>query len=391
MVRSDGKTGYGHNDNGDFGNNPVTVDFYYNAYSYPLTFYNYDGTLISTQEVTLGTDISSYLAGQIPDNPMEGATWKGWYTDPKHSDGTEYSGGNKMPAGLVLYGDFEFPTRTVTYDSQGGTSVNPETKEYGFYATIPANPTRAHYTFLGWFTAPDETGSSYDWNKAVTENITLYAHWEQRKAAEEYIDAVQEVFGITVSDTLTMDFAVLDSAGKPCQLDEDDEASITISNKDFNDTTSVWHFVDSVDEKEELKPEYVKADAVNGEVTFLTKSFSVFLLGEGHKIGAKKSRALRSVDYVQVRFDPTITSEEPQAPTEISVVRGNAIGGQLPDVPVVPGYPTRWVIQGSDPAVEVTENTIVEEPFTAFVEIGEMTFVRDRVQDQERIGTVGRI
>jgi uncharacterized repeat protein (TIGR02543 family) len=44
MVRSDGKTGYGNNNNGTFGNGDVTVDFYYNAYSYPLTFYNYDGS-----------------------------------------------------------------------------------------------------------------------------------------------------------------------------------------------------------------------------------------------------------------------------------------------------------------------------------------------------------
>ena len=95
-------------------NGSMTADFYYNALQYPLTFYNYDGTLISTQQVTLNADISSYLTSNVPGAPMEGATWKGWFTDPEHSEGTEYTGGTKMPTGLVLYGDFQFPTRTIT-------------------------------------------------------------------------------------------------------------------------------------------------------------------------------------------------------------------------------------------------------------------------------------
>ena len=161
-------------------NGSMTADFYYNALQYPLTFYNYDGTLISTQQVTLNADISSYLTSNVPVDPMEGATWKGWFTDPEHSEGTEYTGGTKMPTGLVLYGDFQFPTRTITYDSQGGSSVASETDEYGFYATKPDDPTKEHFTFQGWFSAADETGSPYDWNQPVTENVTVYAHWTQK-------------------------------------------------------------------------------------------------------------------------------------------------------------------------------------------------------------------
>ncbi len=154
-------------------------NFYYDAEEYPLTFWNYDGSLISTQFVTLGDDISNYLTSNVPTAPMEGATWKGWYTDSEHTTGNEYSGGTKMPAGLVLYGDFEFPERTVTFDSQGGSGVDPQTDEYGFYADMPDNPIKDHYAFQGWFTAADETGSPYDWNQPVTEDITLYAHWTQ--------------------------------------------------------------------------------------------------------------------------------------------------------------------------------------------------------------------
>ena len=152
-------------------------NFYYDAESYPLTFYDYDGSLISTQDVTLGDNISNYLTSNIPDAPMEGATWLGWFTDQEHT--SAYSGGTKMPAGLVLYGNFQFPTRTVTFDSQGGSDVEAQTDEYGFYAAKPDDPVRENYTFQGWFTAADDTGSPYDWNKPVTADITLYAHWTQ--------------------------------------------------------------------------------------------------------------------------------------------------------------------------------------------------------------------
>ena len=37
------------------------VDFYYNANSYPLAFYDYDGELIASSSVKLNTDISGYL------------------------------------------------------------------------------------------------------------------------------------------------------------------------------------------------------------------------------------------------------------------------------------------------------------------------------------------
>lgn len=173
----------------------LTADFYYNAKQYPLTFYDYDGTLISTTQVTLNENIYNKIEEAIPSAPMKGATWQGWFTDAQHENAYTYSQNTKMPTGLVLYGNFQFPTRTITFNSQGGTAVAPETKEYGFYATKPTDPTREHYTFQGWYTAADETGSPYDWNKPVTEDTTLYAHWTQ--------DTISYTVHYYVKDTTT--------------------------------------------------------------------------------------------------------------------------------------------------------------------------------------------
>ena len=69
------------------------------------------------------------------------------------------------------------PTYTVTFDSQGGSYVDPQTVEHGGLAIEPADPTKTGYTFAGWY---KESGCINAWNFAtdtVTSDITLYAKW----------------------------------------------------------------------------------------------------------------------------------------------------------------------------------------------------------------------
>ena len=66
-------------------------------------------------------------------------------------------------------------TYTVTFDSNGGSAVASQTVEEGKTATKPANPTREGYTFKYWTL----NGREYDFNTAVTGNITLVAEWEE--------------------------------------------------------------------------------------------------------------------------------------------------------------------------------------------------------------------
>ena len=71
---------------------------------------------------------------------------------------------------------------TVTFDSYGGSKVDPQVVEYGLYAKKPADPTRKGYTFAFWYLGKDEqTATVYDFNTPVTENITLTAKWEINK------------------------------------------------------------------------------------------------------------------------------------------------------------------------------------------------------------------
>ena len=48
--------------------------------------------------------------------------------------------------------------------------------QYGSRISRPADPTRTGYTFQGWYTAKNG-GTRYDFDKAVTGDVTLYARW----------------------------------------------------------------------------------------------------------------------------------------------------------------------------------------------------------------------
>jgi uncharacterized repeat protein (TIGR02543 family) len=66
---------------------------------------------------------------------------------------------------------------TVTFDSQGGTSVASKTVASGAMTTAPVPPTRAGYSFVGWH---KEAACVNPWNfssDVVTGNVTLYAKW----------------------------------------------------------------------------------------------------------------------------------------------------------------------------------------------------------------------
>ena len=66
----------------------------------------------------------------------------------------------------------------VTFDTNGGTSINGEYIEEGNVITKPANPTRNGYTFKQWTL----NGQTYDFATPVTSEITLVAEWAKNES-----------------------------------------------------------------------------------------------------------------------------------------------------------------------------------------------------------------
>lgn len=80
---------------------------------------------------------------------------------------------------------------TITFNTNGGSNIPPTEIEKGQKLTKPADPIREGYKFIGWYSDEGLT-EEFDFNTEITENITLYAKWE-----EEPNEPIQEILEIT--------------------------------------------------------------------------------------------------------------------------------------------------------------------------------------------------
>lgn len=69
---------------------------------------------------------------------------------------------------------------TVTFDSKGGTAVDPVTVDLNTKLAAPADPTNGNMLFGGWYLAEQPSVAGYyDFDSDVTDDFTLYAQWVQ--------------------------------------------------------------------------------------------------------------------------------------------------------------------------------------------------------------------
>ena len=90
-------------------------------------------------------------------------------------------------------------TITITFDSKGGSAVDPITINKGAELILTKNPTYAGYTFKGWY---DKNGTQIHNNALLKEDTTLYAKWE-KIAEPKQEPKKEEKISLTLSrDTL---------------------------------------------------------------------------------------------------------------------------------------------------------------------------------------------
>lgn len=66
---------------------------------------------------------------------------------------------------------------TITFDSKGGTAIEPQIVQIGDLISKPEDPEREGYVFAGWFSDIAMT-EEWDFDKdTVLSNMTLYAKW----------------------------------------------------------------------------------------------------------------------------------------------------------------------------------------------------------------------
>lgn len=130
------------------------------------------GSLVDAQIIVEGAKATA------PDNPTkEHYTFDAWYHNEALTNAVNFAV-DKFENSATLYAKWIIDTFTVTYGSNGGSAVTPETVGYGGTATEPDDPTLDGNTFAGWYTDNETFQEAYDFATPVTANITLYAKWD---------------------------------------------------------------------------------------------------------------------------------------------------------------------------------------------------------------------
>ncbi len=70
------------------------------------------------------------------------------------------------------------PKHTITFESNGGSAVDPVKVKDGEGFEAPASPTRYGFNFAGWYCNPELT-DPYTFGTPVPYDFTLYAKWEE--------------------------------------------------------------------------------------------------------------------------------------------------------------------------------------------------------------------
>lgn len=105
---------------------------------------------------------------EVPATPTyDNHVFAGWFVGE-----TAFDFNTKLTENTVITAKWTVALRTVKFITNG-SSVPQQSVPHGEFATMPANPTRNHYTFSHW----EYNDAVYNFNQAVTENIIIYAVW----------------------------------------------------------------------------------------------------------------------------------------------------------------------------------------------------------------------
>ena len=122
-----------------------------NGGTYRRTTYTWWGPQTTYEPTTTKTITYNSAYGTMEEPEREGYTFAGWNTKQNGTGETITSATivNRLE-NHTIYAQWQINQYTITFDSNGGSAVAPITQDYGTTITAPADPTREGYTFTGW-------------------------------------------------------------------------------------------------------------------------------------------------------------------------------------------------------------------------------------------------
>ena len=271
------------------------------------------------------------IGSNLPADPeKDGYTFKGWNTK---ADGT----GETVTAETVVtdemevYAVFEqnpapIEEVRVVFDVDGVKSEVKVIKGEAIGSNLPADPTKDGYTFKGWNTKADGTGETVTAETVVTDEMEVYAVFEQNPAPIEEVKVVFDVDGVKTEVKVIKGEAI--GSNLPADPTKDGY------------TFKGWN---------------TKADGTGEAVTaetVVTDEMEVYAVFEQNPAPIEEVKVVIDVDGVK---------------SEVKVIKGEAIGSNLPADPTKKGYTFKgWNTKADGTGETVTADTLVSDDLEVY-------------------------
>lgn len=131
---------------------------------------------------------------------------------------------------LLLKGCKNKSEYTIKFNSNGGTEVSEQVISADGKVSVPKDPTKEGYTFVGWYV----DGKRYDFDSKVTSDLVIEAKWDSSGNAEVTgVTIDQKEVAILPGDTIPLVATVepSDARDKSVTWSSDDESVVTVDDE----------------------------------------------------------------------------------------------------------------------------------------------------------------
>ena len=149
--------------------NDVMLYAHWTANTYQVTFDAQGGNEIAPMSVR-----ADEVVTDLPTPERTDYAFDGWYTK---ADGGKKVTELSTVKDVTLYAHWKLSHYTLTFDSQGGTEVQPITENIETPFTSMPTTTKTNYVFTGWYTKPE--GGIRVTSVTDGKSMKLYAHWSE--------------------------------------------------------------------------------------------------------------------------------------------------------------------------------------------------------------------
>ena len=133
---------------------------------------------------------------QPADPTRTGHTFTGWYKDLACTQPWDFD--DWLTGDMTLYAGWRANSYTITFDTAGGSAIAPITQDYGTTINAPAAPTKTGYTFTGWDKTIPATMPAGDMTITAQWSINQYT-LSFDTAGGSAIDPITQDYGTTIN------------------------------------------------------------------------------------------------------------------------------------------------------------------------------------------------